>query len=89
MLLAFVGHGVQRVRRGLLSVAWLGLALTTCLYCLAALVISAYPVLPSVFYRTAAIVAGAAALRWLVRQDADMLQRRLGRWVPGPSRLIC
>jgi glycopeptide antibiotics resistance protein len=82
MLLTFVGRGVYQVRRGLLSVTGLGLLLTTGLYVLSALVISAYPVAPSILYRTAGVVAGAAAISWIVRQDADALRRRLGRLVP-------
>jgi VanZ family protein len=82
MMLTFVRKGVFQVRRSLLSVTGLGLLLTTGLYALSALVISAYPAAPSVLYRTAGVVAGAAAIRWLVRQDGDALRRRLGRLVP-------
>lgn len=82
MLLAFVRKGVYQVRRGLLAVTGLGLLVTTGLFVLAALVISAYPVMPSILYRTGGVLAGAAAIRWLVRQDADALRRRLGRLVP-------
>jgi VanZ family protein len=79
MLLTFVRKGVYQVRRGTLSVAGLGLLLTTALYALSMLVISAFPVMPSIAYRTAGIIAGAAVIRWLARQDADRLQRNLAR----------
>jgi glycopeptide antibiotics resistance protein len=82
MMLTFVRKGVYQVRRSLLSVTGLGLLLTTVLYALSALVISAYPVAPSILYRTAGVVAGAAAISWIVRQDADALRQRLGRLVP-------
>ncbi len=82
IMLTFVRRGTYQVRRGLLSTAGIGLALTTALYALTALVISAFPAMPSILYRTASIVAGAAMLRWLARQDADLLRRRLSRWVP-------
>ena len=82
MLLTFVRRGVYQVRRGLLGVTSLGLLLTTGLYGLSALVISAYPVVPAIAYRTGGIVVGAAALRWLARQDSDILRRRLRVLVP-------
>jgi glycopeptide antibiotics resistance protein len=82
MMLTFVRKGIYQVRRGLLSVSGLGLLLTTGLYALSALVISAYPVAPAILYRTAGIVAGAAVISWIVRQDADVLHRRLGGLVP-------
>ena len=82
MMLTFQRRGVYQVRRGLLSVAGIGLVLTSALYGLTTLVISAFPVMPSVLYRTAGIVAGAAIIRWIARQDAEALYRRLGRLVP-------
>jgi glycopeptide antibiotics resistance protein len=82
MMLTFVRTGVYQVRRGLVSVTGLGLLLTAGLYAVSALVISAFPAAPAILYRTAGIVAGAAAISWLVRQDADVLRRRLGRLVP-------
>jgi glycopeptide antibiotics resistance protein len=82
MLLTLVRQGVYRVRRGLLPVGCLGLLLTTGLYGLTTLVISAYPVAPAILYRTAGIVAGAAAIRWLARQDAEALRVRLTWLVP-------
>lgn len=82
MLLTFVGRGVHRVGRGLLSVTGLGLLLTAGLYGLSVFVISAYPAAPSILYRTAGIVVGAAALSWLVRQDTDALRQRLVRLAP-------
>jgi VanZ family protein len=82
MMLTFVRRGVYQVRRGLLSVAGIGLVLTTVLYGLTTLVISAFPVMPSILYRTAGIVAGAAAISWIARQDAETSRRRLGRLVP-------
>ncbi len=82
MMLTFVRRGIYEVRRGLLAVGGIGLVLTAALYGLTALVISAYPVMPAILYRTAGIVAGAAALRWIARQDTDVLRRRLGEMVP-------
>ena len=82
MLLTFVRRGGYRVSRGLPAIAGLGLLLTTGLYALAALVISATPALGAVLYRTFGIVAGAAALRWLVRQDAEALRSSLRHLVP-------
>jgi hypothetical protein len=46
------------------------------------LVMGAYPVAPSILYRTCGIVVGAAAIRWLVQQDAGQMRQRLGRLVP-------
>jgi VanZ family protein len=82
MMLTFVRRGIYQVRRSLFSVAGIGLLLTTALYGLTALVISAFPVMPAVLYRTAGIVAGAAMIRWLARQDAEALRRWLSRLVP-------
>ncbi|HBK05395.1 MAG TPA: hypothetical protein DDZ81_05965 [Acetobacteraceae bacterium] len=82
MLLTFTRQGVYRVRRGLPTVTIIGLLVTTGLYAVSSLVLSAFPVAPSILYRTLGIVAGAAALRWLVRQDADALRRWLRRAVP-------
>jgi glycopeptide antibiotics resistance protein len=82
MMLTFVRKGIYQVSRGLLSVTGLGLLLTTGLYALSTLVISAFPVASSILYRTAGVVVGAAALSWLVRQDADVLRQHLGRLVP-------
>ncbi len=82
MMLTFKRGGGYQVRRGLLSVAGIGLLLTAALYGLTTLVISAYPVMPAILYRTAGIVAGAAIIRWIVRQDAEVLLRRLGRLAP-------
>jgi VanZ family protein len=80
MLLSFVRNGDYRVRRGLAAVAWRGVVLTSGLYCLAVLVISAFPVAPSILYRTVGVIAGAASISWLVRQDANALLQRLERW---------
>jgi glycopeptide antibiotics resistance protein len=82
MLLTLTGKGVYRVRSGLLRVACLGLGITAGLFVLSALVIGASPVVPSILYRTCGIVAGAAALRWLVRQDLDAVRQWLRRLVP-------
>jgi glycopeptide antibiotics resistance protein len=82
MLLTFVRKGVYQVRRGILTVAGLGFLLTTALYALSMLVISAFPAMPSILYRTAGIIAGAAAIRWLGRQDADRLRQSLARLAP-------
>lgn len=82
MLLTFVRTGVYRVRRGLSGVAFRGLLLTSLLYLLTTLVISAYPVLPSVLYRTAGILAGAVAIKWLCRQDTVRLRAWVRRSAP-------
>ena len=82
MLLTFVKSGTYQVSRALRAVAVRGLCLTTGLFALDAVVISAYPVLPSVLYRTCGIVLGAAAIKWLVRRDAAALWRRLRALVP-------
>jgi glycopeptide antibiotics resistance protein len=82
MLLTLVRQGVYRVGRGLLSVAGLGLGITVGLFVVSAPVISAFPLVPSVFYRTGGIVAGAAMLRWIVRQEPNALRQRLRRLIP-------
>ena len=82
MLLTFTRRGVYRVTRGLPAVTILGLLLTTGVYALSSLVISAFPVAPSILYRTLGIVIGAAALRWLVRQPPDALRLWLRRAAP-------
>ena len=82
VLLTFVRNGVYQVRRTLPSIAGRGLLITTGLYCLAALVMSASPVVPSILYRTGGIVAGAAAVHWLARQDPGLLLQRLRGLVP-------
>lgn len=82
VLLAFVKNGVYRARRGYLGVAGLGLGITTGLYLLTAALISGYPVLPSVLYRTAGILVGAAAIKSLSRQDPRRLREDLRRLVP-------
>jgi hypothetical protein len=82
MLLTFAGKGVYRVRRGLLSVTGLGLLLTGVLYAFSTLVMSAFPAMPAILYRTAGIVVGAAAISWLVRQDGDALRQRLAGLLP-------
>ncbi|HET6306878.1 MAG TPA: VanZ family protein [Rhodopila sp.] len=81
-LLVLVRTGVYRVRRGLLAVAAQGLAITAGIFGLSALVMGANPVMGSILYRTAGILAGAALLRWLVRQDLARLRRRLRGLVP-------
>ncbi len=85
MLLTPVRTGVYQARRGMLSVAGYGLLLTTGLYALSILVISAFPMMPAILYRTVGIIAGAAAIRWLARQDPDGLRRRLRWLVPGAT----
>jgi glycopeptide antibiotics resistance protein len=90
MMLTFVRKGIYQVRRKLLSVTGWALLLTILLYALTMLVISAYPIAPAILYRTAGAVVGAAALSWVVRQDADALRWRLGRlvpWATGPYLL--
>lgn len=82
MLLTFVKHGTYRVCRRLPAVAGLGLAIATGVYALSVLVISAFPVMPAILYRTCGMVAGAALIRWLARQDPALLLRRLRRLVP-------
>ncbi|MDR3533270.1 MAG: VanZ family protein [Rhodopila sp.] len=82
MLLTFVKAGVYRVRRGILSVACIGLAITTGVFAFSTLVISAAPMMVSIVYRSCGIVLGAVWIRWLSRQDPDALRGRLRRLVP-------
>ena len=82
MLLTFVHNGAYRVRRGLAAVVGLGIMLTTGVYLLTALVISAFPVMPAILYRTGGIVVGAILIRWLTRQDGSALRHSLRRLVP-------
>ncbi len=81
ILLTFVRKDTYQVIRGVLSVTGLGLLLTTTLFVLATLVISGFPAALSIIYRTAGIVLGAAAIRWLVRQDTDRLRQSLRPFV--------
>lgn len=82
MLLVFVRTGVYRVRRGLVAVTAMGLALTTGLFLLSALVLGATPIMASILYRTLGIMSGAMSLRWLARQDPVRLRTILRRLVP-------
>ena len=82
MLLVMVRTGVYRVRRGLVAVLIWGVAVAAGIFALSALVMGAAPVLGSILYRTAGIVAGAAILRWLTRQDATRLLSMLRGLVP-------
>jgi VanZ family protein len=82
MMLTFGRRGINQVRRSLLSVAGIGLVLTAALYVLTTLVISAFPAVPAILYRTAGIVAGAAAIHWIAPRDAEALHCWLGRLVP-------
>ena len=82
MLLALGGSRRHGAMRGLWSVTVLGLLLTTAIYALSTLVMGAGPAVVVIFYRTAGIVAGAAALRWLVRQEPRRLRARAAAAVP-------
>jgi VanZ family protein len=82
MLSVLVRTGVYRVRRGLLAVTVKGLAITAGIFALSALVMGAAPIMGSILYRTAGVVAGAAMLRWLARQDAARLRHVLRGMVP-------
>lgn len=82
MLLTFGRAGGPQRRRSMLAIGGLGLAVTTGVYALSMLVISAYPVMPAIVYRTCGIVAGAASIRWLACQNANRLHQRLRRMVP-------
>ena len=75
MLLVLVRTGVYRVRRGLLCRDGRGVAITAGIFAVSTLVMGAAPVMGAILYRTAGIVAGAAILRWLTRQDADPAAR--------------
>jgi glycopeptide antibiotics resistance protein len=81
MLLAFVKTGLYRVRRRPAAVIALALGLATGLYLLSTLVMGAAPALVSIPLRAFGMVAGAMALRWLVRQDMARLRVRLRGWV--------
>jgi VanZ family protein len=80
--LAFVPVGVMLALRPGRGVLVRGLAVTTGLYALSTLVMGAYPALLSIACRTGGILLGAAALRWLVRQDIVRLRARLRALVP-------
>jgi glycopeptide antibiotics resistance protein len=82
MLLVFVRAGVYRVRRGLLAVTVKGLAITTAIFVLSALVMGAAPVMASILYRTLGIMAGGAILGWLTGQDATRLRHIVRGLVP-------
>jgi hypothetical protein len=60
----------------------MGVLITTILYAMSLMVISAFPVAPSILYRTLGIVMGAAALHWLVRLEPKVLRAGLQRSVP-------
>jgi hypothetical protein len=86
MLLTFVKPGADGVRqspwgvrRSLWAVGGWGLSVTTIIFALTALVISGYPVMASILYRTGGILIGAAAMLWLTRQDPAALRQRLRR----------
>jgi VanZ family protein len=82
MLLTFVKAGVYRVQRRPRAVAGWGLLITTVIFALTVLVISAYPVMAAIAYRTCGILAGAGAILWLTRQDPAALRQRLRWWAP-------
>jgi len=82
MLSVLVRTGVYRVRRGLLAVTVRGLAITTGIFVVSTSVMGAAPIMGSILYRTAGVVAGAAMLRWLTRQDATRLRHILRGLVP-------
>lgn len=82
MLLACVKSGRYRVRRGLPAVTGIGLTVTTGIFVLSTLVMGAGPTVASILYRTFGIVIGAAALRWLSRQDMMRLRQILRGLLP-------
>lgn len=82
VLLTFVSAGAVRVRRGLPAVTAFGLLITSGLFAISTLVISAAPAIGSIFWRTCGVVLGAVAIRWLVRRDMDRLRLRLTACVP-------
>ena len=90
MLAVLVRTGVYRVRRGLFAVTVRGLAISAGIFVVSTLVMGAAPVMGAILYRTAGIVAGAAILRWLTRQDATRLRgisRGLVPWMVPPYLL--
>ena len=82
MLLTFVRKGIFRIGRGVLAATLIGLPLTSVIFALTTLVISAAPSMPAILYRTAGIVAGAAAIRWVIRGDPARYRVRIRAWVP-------
>jgi VanZ family protein len=82
VMLTFVRAGGRHVRRSILSVTAIGLALTTGVFLLSMLVLSASPAMASILYRTGGIVGGAAIIGWLSRQDPGRLREALRRSIP-------
>jgi hypothetical protein len=82
MMLSFVKVGQYRMQRGLGAVAVRGLAMTVGVFALSTLVISASPSVVAILYRTLGIVLGAAALRWVVRQNTTQVRARAASAVP-------
>jgi glycopeptide antibiotics resistance protein len=82
MLLTFVRKGVFRVARGVLAATLIGLLLTSGIFALTTLVISASPAMAAIVYRTAGIAAGAASIRWLIKRDPIRYRIRIRAWVP-------
>ena len=82
MLLTFTKRGVYYVGTGLATVTLWGLLLTSALFVTSTLVISAYPTMPSIFYRTLGIIIGCVSIRWLSRRDPKALRSLLRAAVP-------
>jgi glycopeptide antibiotics resistance protein len=69
MLLSFVRKGMFRVSRGVLAVTLIGLLVTSAVFALTAMVMSASPSMPAILYRTAGVAAGAVAMIWVSKGD--------------------
>jgi glycopeptide antibiotics resistance protein len=87
MLLAFVKSGVYRVRSGLASVGFKAVLIAAGLFGLSVLVISGTAMLAPILFRTFGMIAGAAMLMWLIRQDPDSIRsflRSAAPWLAVP-----
>jgi glycopeptide antibiotics resistance protein len=82
MLLSFVKVGVFRIRRGVAAVTLIGLLLTSGIFVLTTLVMSAAPSMAAILYRTAGIMIGAASIRWAIKGGPVRSQARIRAWVP-------
>jgi VanZ family protein len=87
MLMTFVRTSVYRAQRSLWAVAGRGLLINSIIFGLTTLLISGYPAMASILYRTGGMVTGAAVILWLMRQDPARLRqwlRKLAPWMVVP-----
>jgi hypothetical protein len=81
-LLTFTRDGLFRVRRSVLAATLIGLLLTSVLFGLTTLVMSATPAMAATLYRTGGIALGAASIRWVIRRDPVRLRVYLRAAIP-------